>query len=76
MHAGVEQDTVAVNLNEPRAGADVSVGIQIRDVHQIISTQRHEGTKEKDLLVLVAADDRRIHFGKSVPSADKKSLRS
>jgi hypothetical protein len=36
VHAGVEQDAVAVNLDEPRAGADVRVGIQIRDIHKLI----------------------------------------
>jgi ABC-type Na+ transport system ATPase subunit NatA len=33
MHSGVEQDAMLVHLDEPGAGADVRVGIKIRDFH-------------------------------------------
>ena len=33
VHSGVEQNAVIVHLHQPRARADVRVGIQIRDVH-------------------------------------------
>jgi hypothetical protein len=36
MHARVEQNAVVVNLDQPRARADVRVRIQIRDVHRPI----------------------------------------
>jgi hypothetical protein len=50
VHAGVEQNAVVVKLDEPRARADVRVGIQIGDVHQAISPQRRDGTKKKEFL--------------------------
>jgi hypothetical protein len=34
MHAGVEQNVVVVHRHEPRARANVRVGIQVGDVHR------------------------------------------
>ena len=47
VHPGVEQNAVVVHLHQPRARADVRVGIQIRDVHRMIKPQmdRHATTK-------------------------------
>ena len=35
VHAGIHQQTVAFDVNEPRAGADVRVGIKIGDAHGV-----------------------------------------
>jgi hypothetical protein len=38
--AGVEQQAVTFQIDEPGAGADVGVGVQIRDAHGSIETEK------------------------------------
>ena len=46
VHPGVEQNAVVVHLHQPRAGADVRVRIQIRDVHaKDLTTDEHGWTQ-------------------------------
>jgi hypothetical protein len=52
MHAGIEQDAVVVNLDEPRARANVRVGIQIGDVHGTIKSRRNAACHDEVLPAL------------------------
>jgi hypothetical protein len=48
MHPGVEQNAVIVHLHQPRACADVRVGIQIGDFHRkSLTTDEREWTQIK-----------------------------
>jgi hypothetical protein len=48
VHSRVEQDAVVVNLDQPRARADVRVGIQVCDVHENnLTTDGHGWTQIK-----------------------------
>jgi len=49
VHSRVEQNAVIVNLDQPRARADVRVGIQICDVHENnLTTDGRGGTQIKN----------------------------
>jgi hypothetical protein len=62
VHPGVEQNAMFVQLDHPRARADVRVWIHIRYIHAVISAQNHEATKQKEFLTRINPN-----FHKSIP---------